>query len=124
MQVHELLSFFTRVYPQFGQYWNSDDNLCRDGDDFTAHGVCSAFSSYFQEHALPLNNPAVGSLYATIEHIVAGDPSDNDSVANALCTCFLENIAQTRAGEASIQYMGAVSRKVFDSWHLGYRTGP
>ena len=124
MQVHELLSFLNRLYPPFEQCWNADENLHRDGDDFTAHGVCSAFSSFFQDHALPLNRPAVELLYGTIEQIVAGDPTDNDPVANALCTCFLENISHTQAGEASIPYMGPASRKFFDYWHSSYGAGP
>ena len=123
MQVHELLNVLTRIYPQFEHYWDTDSNLHRTGDEFTGHGLCSAFSSFFQDQELPLNDFALESLYGKIEQIVSADPNDNDPVANALCTCFLENISYTQAGEISIPYMGPVTRKFFENWHSGYRVG-
>jgi hypothetical protein len=124
MQAHELLKFLVELYPQFELYWDAESNLHRDGDEFTAHGLCSEFSSFFQDQALPLNGPVTESLYEMIKKIAAADPDDNDPVANALFTCFLENISYTQAVDMSLPYMGPISRRFFGYWHAGYRVEP
>jgi len=123
MQVHELLKAIVGLYPSFSAQWESTDNLSRNGDDFTPHGLCSEFSSFFQSQALPLSEFAARALYQRIEQIIAADQRKTDPVANALCTCFLENIAHTAAGEASIPFMGKESRAFFRHWHAGNRSG-
>ena len=117
MQTGKLLSLFVQHFPEFQARWDSPANLHREGPSFTAHGLCAEFSTHFIECTSP-QSEAVASFFATIEEIIAKDPLDEDLTANALCTCFLENIAQTIAGRESIQYMGPASKKYFDSWNV------
>ena len=123
MSADDLLQFFTGLYPEFLAQWESADNLHRDGEAFTVTAVCSEFSQYFQDHALPLNVRNAELLFKEVEQLVAGNLIDANSVGVALCTCFLENIAHTQAGDASVSFMGPKSRKFFESWHTGYRAG-
>jgi hypothetical protein len=121
MSADDLLKFLTSLYPGFLVQWESAGNLHRDGEQFTVSGVCSEFSQYFQNHALPFNAQKAESLFKEIEHYVASNLNDENSVGSALCTCFLENIALSRAGDASVPFMGPASRKFFEHWHVGYR---
>ena len=120
MRADELLTVFTNLYPKFAAQWASADNLHRSGDTFTAAGVCAEFSSFYQDLALPLDTVAASSLFDHIESIVANDLEDVDAVANALCTCFVENIAHTGVGESSSRFMGPATRKFFDFGHSGF----
>jgi hypothetical protein len=119
MQTDELRGLLVGLFPAFQEQWDQGDNLHRDGDAFTPHGLCSAFSSFYVGQELPLYEPVAKRLFAAIEQVVSADADDKDPVANALCTCFLENIANTSVGEASAQIMGPASRKYFEFWHAG-----
>jgi hypothetical protein len=120
MNANELLNFFISLYPHFSEWWDAENNYSRRGDEFTVHGVCNEFSQFYQEQTLPLEPNITRSLFEKIEQIVAADLKTGDSTANALYTCFLENISHTDVGEASIPYMGIVSRELFDPWHEGF----
>lgn len=117
MQAAQLRNLLVELYPAFRSQWESAVNLNREGQAFTPHGLCSEFSSFFVEQSLPLNELAAASLFREVEHLVASDPSDKDPVSNALCTCFLENIAQTPVGQASVPFMGPASLRYFEFWH-------
>ena len=90
----------------------------RNGDEFTAHGICATFSSFYIEHGFRDESDTLSRLFQKIEALIANDPNDQDPVANALCTCFLENIAQLPAGKKSLPLMGPESRKFFMHWHV------
>jgi hypothetical protein len=114
----QLLELLIELFPRFRAQWDDEENnLSRQGDDFTAHGICAEFSSFFIKQGFSAGPLTIGKLFNKIEELVANDPEDHDPVANALCTCFLENIAQTEAGEKSLVLMGPASRKYFEHWH-------
>ena len=117
MNAEQLVTLFENHYPNFRERWKSDGNVHRDGDAYTAHGVCAEFADFFIEHALRMEPERAEALFRIIESHIANDPTDKDVTANALCTCFLENIAQTEAGEAFKGSMRPVSRKYFEVWH-------
>jgi hypothetical protein len=95
----------------------ADSVFVRADGSFTLHGLCSEFSSFY-EHHVDIRSPEVAELFRLVETTVAADPNDSDEFANALCTCFLENISSTNAGEASLSLMGPASRAFFDAWHM------
>ena len=118
MSPPELVDFFVELFPQFRKQWDDEENnMNRNGDDFTAHGVCAEFGAFYIEQGLGADSARLNRLFEKIEEIVASDPEDKDATANALCTCFLENIAQTPAGEGSIRFMRPESLKFFRFWH-------
>ncbi len=118
MSPAQLLEFLVELFPEFRARWDDEDNnMNRNGDDFTAHGICAEFSHFYIEKGFTAEPTIIGKLFQKIEELVASDPEDRDPVANAVCTCFLENIAQLEAGERSLAVMGPVSRKFFQYWH-------
>jgi hypothetical protein len=115
----QLLDLLTGLFPEFRDVWDDEDNnFYRTGDDFTAHGFCAEFSHFYIECGATANPGALAKLFQVIEEQIVADPNDQDPVANAVCTCFLENIAQLPAGERSIPFMGPESRKFFAHWHF------
>lgn len=116
MQPDELHRMPVKFFPAFAAVWDSDRNLHRDVNQWTVHGLCVAFSAFFAEQWSETSALVLSDLFNRIETVVAADPDDQDPVANALCTCFLENIAQTDAGSASAPFMGPASRRSFDRW--------
>jgi hypothetical protein len=117
MNAATLLELLVELYPEFGPRWNSVDNLFRNGSEYTVHGVCAEFSGFFVELETPLEFRSAEKLFSNIEEVLASDPMDTDATANALCTCFLENIAQTEVGESSAQFMGTATRSYFEPLH-------
>jgi hypothetical protein len=112
-----LQKVFVESFPAFAAYWDSNCNLHRDGDTWTVHGLRSEFSHFFERHWNEASESILLALFARIEQIIAADPDDRDDVANALCTCFLENLAQTTAGTAIIPFLGPASRRYFADWN-------
>lgn len=105
-----------QLFPAFGErlanaYFIMDSR-------FTPHAVCSEFGDFYLGRVTDFAAPEVAALFEMIEVIAAADPDDADPVANALFTCFLENISATDAGEASLPLMGPLSRRFFIGWHL------
>ena len=114
-----LLRVLIEIYPEFSGWWSCSANYSRDGDSFSVHGLCSEFSSFFSQLPLPLREDSAARLYKLVEEIIAADVDSNDATANALHTCFLENIAHSAPGEASVPFMGPLSLKSFQFWHSG-----
>jgi hypothetical protein len=114
----QLLEFFVALFPAFQRQWNDEENnINRNGDSFTAHGVCAEFSAFFVAHYSAGDRSTVARLFQKVEELIVCDPEDRDPVANAVCTCFLENIAQLPAGENSLPLMGPETLKFFAHWH-------
>ena len=111
-----LLEFFISVFPKFETSWKSEKNNSIDKDVFTAHGVCVEFSHYFEEHFNEFSDDQLKTLFNSIESLIV-DSEPRDEIDNALCTCFLENIAQTESGELAKQFMGRHSAKFFNYWN-------
>lgn len=111
-----LLEFFISVFPDFETTWNSEKNCSLDGNSFTAHGVCAEFSHFFIERHKEFSNKQLKILFNTTEDLVV-DLEPRSEIDNAVCTCFLENIAQTEGGEFAKQFMGKRSAKFFDCWN-------
>jgi len=84
----------------------------------TAHGLFAEFSHFYREGGVDVSSPVTAELFGVVEAVVAADPADNDVLANAICTCLLENLSSTQIGEASRPLMGPTSRAYFDRWRV------
>jgi hypothetical protein len=134
----EFLDYLTGIVPSFKSSWECDKNysLGEDGS-FTFHGICSEFSQHFidQEKHKYVTRHSVewkstiseGDMVVllkyfeeSIEEIEMPSSLKTNSglLSNAVCTCFLEDIAQTNAGEYAKSFMGSKSRAYFDQWHV------
>lgn len=112
----DLLELFILMFPDFESAWNSEKNYFRDENVFTSHGVCAEFSHYFMENYIAFSNEQLKSLFNRIEELI-GYSEPRNEIDNALCTCFLENIAQTESGDFAKQFMGKHSKEFFDYWN-------
>lgn len=131
MSPQQLLIFFIEIAPEFADEWNFKHNYSiRDDGTFTLHGVCSQFSYYFTSQEffkepslvertghpdISLSN--LKRLFDFIEKNIYIYEVDND-LDNALCTCFLENIAKSKAGDYARQFMGKKSQRYYDLWNI------
>ena len=118
MNPANLLAQFIAIVPDFEAHWNSDDN-CVIGDDssFTYHGVCAEFSHFFRDRSHAFAESQLTELFALVEQHVIEPAADDNALDNALCTCFLENIASEQCGQTAKRFMGRNSRSFFDQWH-------
>ena len=116
MNKEELLNFFISTFPKFKRIRESESNLFCGGDNYTPHGVCAEFSNYFEENYLEFSNEQLKMLFNKIEEIDRAS-KNGDEIDNALCTCFLENIAQTESGDYAKQFMGKKSKEYFSYWN-------
>lgn len=131
MTPQELLNFFIEIAPQFAEQWNSERNFSvRNDKTFTFHGVCSQFSYYFVDRKSfvetslierkvnpDITLPNLKKLFNFIEENIYSFEVE-DELDNALCTCFLEDIAKTKAGDYARNFMGKKSKKYYDSWNI------
>jgi len=113
----EVRARLVRLFPAFDGAL-VDSHYSDDEGDFTEHGLWAEFSHFYQEQVSDFASPQIADLFDWIETIVASDPDDQEGLANAVCTCFLENISSTSAGEASLSLMGTSSRAIFAKWHF------
>jgi hypothetical protein len=105
------------LFPAFEQHLGSSGRL--DGDaPLTPHGLCSEFSSYYMLGYETLSVDQRVAIFDLFEIIVAADPNDFDLLANAILTCFFENLADSTAGEVSRPLMGPKTRAFFEGWHV------
>jgi hypothetical protein len=113
------LGLFLEHYPEFKSAWQSPEHLHNGAGEFTAHGVCAEFASFFAANAGAMDRPRAAGMLEQVERVVQSDPDGFGTLANALCTCFLENIAQTEVGRAVAPLMGPVSHRYFKEWDAG-----
>lgn len=109
--ISEYISKLSYFVPEFSERWHSDDSLFNEDNESTIHGVFAEFSHIVIEQLQRETLENKPELFSFIESIVV--KNDNDS--NAVCTCFLENIAN-RFGESInpdsvIPYLGKASKK-------------
>lgn len=132
MTSEDLLQYFIKLAPSFQQQWESEDNYSIDDNgDFSFHDVCTEFSHYyrdqkrFKEDTLvekkwhpDMTFSEIKELFNFIEDHLVEDERMTDELDNALCTCFLENIAQTNSGDYSLQFMGEKTKQYFEKWNV------
>jgi len=116
MNSREFKEWLVSVFPDFEKQWESDENYSKEGEEYTVHGVCIEFTHYYRQNYGALTTNQKKRLFDFIEEVVANDPNDESPMANALCTCFLENIAGEEAGETAIAFMGKASRTYYAQW--------
>jgi len=115
----ELRDWLVRLFPDFIRAFDDPWYFPPDRE-LTPHSVCSEFTDYFRTKIPSYTAPEVIELFAVTETIIAADRLRADDVANALCTCFLENISCTDQGHAGRPLMGAETLRFFDGWHYPY----
>ncbi len=114
----ELLELLCRLFPAFRPYWHDEENCFKDLDDYSVHGICACFSHYFSEDFGQHNDAALSQLFASFEAIIVCDKGGDNTAANAVTTCFLENMAGTVVGERARTFMGEESRRYFEYWKI------
>ncbi len=112
----ELLARLFEFVPGFRAAWQDSLFVEKDGS-FSMHGVFSEFSTYVHAHFPEFDEATWKGLFDYIEQCVTTDVHSGAGVANAACTCFLENIAgEGLLSRTVAPYLGPESRKYFDEW--------
>ncbi len=110
----ELLAALVAIVPDFGPYWDSDENLFRDGpDDYSFYGIYAHFSHYFRDNFTTLSQNQLSDLFTLVEVSVRSAAPD---LSGAATTCFLENIAGEGFTDTIAPLMGAESRRYYSLW--------
>ena len=105
MSPSQVLASLTSIFPEFGTYWNSADNLFREEDgSFTHCGVFAEFSHFVRERFTSLSPVQLDALGHFVEACMQHQPSDLDT---AVATCFLENVTSEIFTPALASHLGS-----------------
>jgi hypothetical protein len=104
--------------PDFVAVWNDRRDLwTTDDGSFTVHGVFGVFSSYIGDRLVQGADPELRTVFEYVESKLTGDDSE---VANAACTCFLENlmnrVPETIPPLHLVPFLGPKSREFCRAW--------
>lgn len=87
-----VLSELIAIFPDFEAEWNADENyFVGASGNFTYHGLFMEFSPYFVAHFHEFSPEKIQALCDYIEQFVRDDDI-HESIDNAICTCFLEDV--------------------------------
>ena len=114
--VDEYVTKLSGFIPEFAEYWRSEDSLFNDGDESTVYGVFSEFSELVSVRLEADQLEKREGLFEFIE----GAVTEGGDVANAACTCFLENILnrvpESIDPKTFVPYLGKKSREFCKAW--------
>ncbi len=120
MRPRDLLRKLIVIAPDFEPFWKSPGNcFIYEYGSFTLHGVCLWFSEFFREKYETLTQNQLAELFWLVEHSLDDPDEYGLPVANALCTCFLEDISSEPCGQFAKPFTGPISRSFFDHGHRG-----
>lgn len=105
------------LFPEFQRDW--DESLFRsESGVFTLHGLFSEFSHFVPDHFGKMSNEKRRELFNFIESCTRSEDELYNELDEAVCTCFLENIAgEPPLSDEMRSYMGHNSRTYFDFWN-------
>lgn len=116
MNKEELEGMLISFFPDFEESWKREDIDREEDGSFTAHGIMSSFTHFYRENFAKFDTKLLEEFCRAIETVVAADPDDKSDVANAICTCFLENIAGEGGGNRIEPYLGKACKLFYLHW--------
>jgi hypothetical protein len=107
-----LLSFLIKYFVGFA--WDLRNSLFKDDStkEISIHGVFSEFSTYFKTNFQSFSEDNLSILFDQIETSLEYE----DDIYNAICTCFLENIAGEGYTSKLKNYLGKKSLDYYQRW--------
>ena len=107
------------IIPDFQTQWEQGDNLWKEEDgSFSFHGLFTALDWYVRDSFQQISELTRIELMFFIEScLLEIDDTSHDSLDNAACTCFLENLSCESISEELRTYMGPKSKAFFDYWN-------
>ena len=109
MTPSELHDRLVSIFPTFAAYWESADNLFREGDgSYTVCGLFSHFTHFVREYFLSFQTSALAELRRLIEDCLA--ETDRD-ISNDIGACFLENMISEEFTSAFVAQLGPRGRE-------------
>lgn len=115
-QIAEYVEKLSHLIPEFSERWESEDSYFNFGADSTIHGVFAEFSLIISTRLKSDTLENTEEIFSFIESevIKGGD------VAEAACTCFLENILNRTPQEINpktfVPYLGPESKEYCKAW--------
>ena len=111
----QFLAELISLFPAFENYWSEEDIHRETDGSYTAHGLLSSFFHFYQDEYDKVRDESVKMFALRIEAIVAADPHDKSSVANAICTSFLELIDENREGRLLESHLGEECKRFLNA---------
>lgn len=110
MYLYEQFKGFSRV-------WLDKTNLfIEQNGGYTLHGLYSQFSNYFRQNINSFNDDQLKIFFINLEIWIANDKYNDDDLANAICTCFLELIAREGFTKRIKPFMGKKSLEYYSRY--------
>ncbi len=117
MKKEEVQKYFFSFFPQFRQYWESKNNYFIEEDgNFNYHQLCASFYNYFRDEINTFSEQQFKNLFGQVEAWVASDTGEFDSLGNAVCTEFLENIDKVELSRKIKPFLGEKSLEFYSYW--------
>ena len=111
MEKNELKNKLTNLFPEFDTYWIEEDIFKEEDETYTVHGLMSSFFFFYKEGHSTFNNVTIENVALMFKEVVASDPNDESTAANAICTSFLELLDEEREGKVLESYLGEECKK-------------
>lgn len=111
-----MLEILIKIIPAFDKHWNSEDIYRAEGGSYNSHGVMGSFLEFYQNNFEILSSQKLNELCVELEKVVSADPADEDPVANAICTMFLELLVDTKAGDKIEPFLGKFCKEYWNCY--------
>jgi hypothetical protein len=113
-----VLETLIEIIPAFDAHWKGEDIYKEEDGSFTPHGLMGSFLEYYQYNYEKLSLRTLSSLCIEFEKVVSADPTDQDPVANAICTMFLELLVDTNPGNKIEPLLGKSCKEYWNCYKL------
>jgi hypothetical protein len=112
-----ILEKLSAILPEFAIRWAQHDNLfTQPNGAFTYCGLFMELTAYICDHFSDMSERQREALFKLVEDCITNDL--HDDLDNAICTCFLENLAGEPPRSTLLRtYMRSKSREFFDLWN-------
>lgn len=111
------MKMYLYKFKGFSPTWIDKSNLFIDKNGgYTLHGLFSQFSNYFRQNINDISDDQLKDFFSNIEIWIVNDIYNDDELANAVCTCFLELIAREEFAQRIKPFMGKKSLEYYSHY--------
>ncbi len=119
MTSQQLRDYLIKSFPEFQAQWEDSDFLHEDGA-FKHHGLLLEFSFFFKDNVAKFTDKQLLVFFSDIEKWILPEEkkakTDAENLSNAVCTCFLEGIANEGITERIKPLMGPEAWDYYQHW--------
>jgi len=119
MPPEELFKTICEITPDFKNYWGKADNYFRNDEGLgTIHGIFAEYSGFIKTNIRNIEDKDMINLFNFVEKCINEEPNSESGISNAVCTCFLENLAgEGDLSNSILKYLGTKSKDYFKKYN-------